>query len=160
MLSEHAVSLVDRLVELDDSTTLFLESIRGDTLKVMMESQEESGPPDHRIIRRVVRLYFDEPDRPVLYCTSFINRDLLTKEEHHALMEEYLPMGIVFHSFNSVQSIKKKKITVSSETNPLLAAALYVQSAIVFTKRYDYWVGDRQIGVIYESFNEESLMRI
>ena len=151
---------MNKLIELDGSTTLFLESLRSEPLKVIVESQAETeGYPDG-IINRVVRLFFDSSDTPVLHCTSYLNKSKLTGEEYRSLIEGKLPIGTVFHCYNDADSIIKKNTSITKETNPDVAISLNVRSDLVFRKRYEYWVGDREIGHICEFFNDESLSRV
>ncbi|HLZ87759.1 MAG TPA: hypothetical protein VKQ52_10975 [Puia sp.] len=160
MSIDNSVSLMTRLAELKHSTTLFLESIRGEYLKVLLESQAEVWAHSNTIIERVTRLYFDSSDLPVLYCTSHLNKSNLTVQEYTSLAEGLLPLGIVFHRYNHAHSIKKTNVVLSEEINRDIARSLNVTSPLIFQKRYDYWVGDRQIGYICEFFNEESLDRV
>ncbi|MDO6431634.1 hypothetical protein Q4E93_13605 [Flavitalea sp. BT771] len=160
MLHHHTGSLVDDLIELGDSTTLFLEALRGNRLLVTILSQEEIFLSGHWVIKRVVKLFFDTPEIPVLYCVSYLNRDSLTEEEYKCLVDDTLPIGLVFLALNNAHSIQKKNITTIQEISPDHAAFLNVRSPKIFRKKYDYWVDDREIGCICEFFNEESLGRV
>lgn len=159
MLSNSTRSLVHKLVELNGSTTLFLESIRGGRLQVALESQEEVQIQAQWFIKRVVKLFFDSADTPLLYCESLLNKRMLTSGEYVSLAEGMTPIGTVFHHYNYPGMIKKINVQVKEEVNPALARLLNVNSELIFRKRYDYWVGDREIGHICEFFNEESLRR-
>ncbi|GGB14559.1 hypothetical protein [Puia dinghuensis] len=159
MLSNSTRSLVHKLVELNSSTTLFLESIRGGRLHVALESQEEVQIQAQWFIKRVVKLFFDSADIPLLYCESLLNKSMLTKGEYVSLVEGMMPIGIVFHHYNHPDMIKKINVQIKEEVNPDLARLLNVSSELIFKKKYDYWVGDREIGYICEFFNEESLRR-
>lgn len=160
MLSNSTRSLVHKLVELNSSTTLFLESIRGSRLQVALESQEEVQMQAQWFIKRVVKLFFDSPDIPLLYCESLLNKSILTSGEYVSLAEGMMPIGIVFHHHNHPGMIRKINVQVKEEVNPDLARLLNVSSELIFKKKYDYWVGDREIGHICEFFNEESLGRV
>jgi len=160
MFRNNTACLINELIVLGESTTLFLESIRGDRLQVAVESQSETNVSGSQVIRRAVKLHFQTPDAPVLYCVSFLNKNMLTEEEYRRLMVEEQPIGILFQSLNDAASIKKRNVFVTQSCNSALAARLNVQSEMIFEKRYDYWVGDRAIGYICEFFNEESLDRV
>jgi len=160
MLQSDSLDLISQLMELRGSTTFFLESVKGSRLKVIIESQDETQIRACRVIKRVVRLYFYSSERPVLYCISYLNKEDLTPEEYMALMDEQLPIGMVFHGFNDPASIEKRNISVSEEEDPELAVLLNVQSPLIFKKQYDYWVAGRNIGSICEYFNEESISRV
>jgi chorismate-pyruvate lyase len=160
MLRNDTTLLVNDLLVLGNSTTFFLESLRGEQLRVMIESQAETVEWAERVIRRAVKLYFQAPEMPVLYCISVLNVDVLTDREYKGLMEKKLPIGRVFNSLNAAGDIRKDNILVRQESNPALAILLNVRSAMILEKRYDYWVGDRFIGYISEFFNEESLKRV
>jgi chorismate-pyruvate lyase len=159
MLSNSTRSLVHELVELKSSTTLFLESIRGARLQVALELQEEVQMQTQWFIKRVIKLFFDSAEIPLLYCESLLNKSMLTSGEYVSLAEGLMPIGIVFHHHNHPGMIRKINIQVKEEVNPKLAHLLNVNSELIFKKRYDYWVGDREIGHICEFFNEESLRR-
>jgi hypothetical protein len=157
MLLHKPGFLVKRLVELGDaSTTLFLESMRGGRLKVLMECQEETEDS----LIRVVKLFFDLPHLPLLYCKSHLLKTNLTDREYLSLLDGILPIGVVFHSLNDISSIKKTDIDTTSEISPELAGHLNVSSPLILKKKYSYWVGHRNIGYITEYFNEESLSRL
>jgi hypothetical protein len=84
---------------------------------------------------------------------------MLTRGEYISLAEGMMPIGLVFHHHNHPGMIKKINVQVKEEVNPDLARLLNVNSEIIVKKKYDYWVGDREIGHICEFFNEESLRR-
>lgn len=157
MLPSDAANLVKQLVDLRDaSTTLFLESMRSEQLQLQLESQEEK---DDRLTR-IVKLYFESPDLPVLYCKSCLSKHNLTREEYQSLTEGVLPIGVIFLRYNDSFLIKKTNITVTSEISSYFAALLNVRSPLVYKKGYRYWVGRRDIGYVSEYFNDESLQRI
>jgi len=160
MLGNNTAFLVNELLVLGDSTTFFLESLRGEQLQVIIESQTETIEWSHSVIRRTVKLYFHEPETPVLYCISVLNVDALTDSEYKGLIGAQLPIGRLFNSLNTTADIRKTNIHVRQANNPALAIQLNVRSAMIIEKRYDYWVGDRLIGYISEFFNEESLKRV
>ena len=160
MLIHNTLPLVDKLIALDGSTTLFLESLRGARLKVRIESQIETNASSQLTIVRTVKLFFESAEIPILYCKSFLNKHQLTEEEYRSLMTKEIPIGIVFHRFNDASSITKRNISISKEMNPDLAVLLNVKSSTLFKKKYEYWVGNRGVGYICEFFNEESLARI
>jgi chorismate-pyruvate lyase len=160
MLQNNTAFLVNELISLGDSTTFFLESVKGERLRVMIYSQEETGEGTERVIRRVVKLYFRSPEAPVLYCVSELKVNALTDREYNGLKEGVLPIGRLFISLNAEVDIRKNNIYTRQVSNPAVAALLNVRSPKIFEKRYDYWVGDRMIGYIYEFFNEESFENV
>lgn len=160
MLQYQTGYLVKKLMALTTSTTLFLEALKGSRLKVDIVSQSEKFIAPHQVIERIVKLFFDVPDLPVLYCVSVINREQLTAAEYQSLVADVLPIGYVFHHFNEGGGIQKRHVVISREVNTVLAEWLQVKSDLVYRKKYDYWVGERKIGHISEYFNEESLSRV
>jgi chorismate-pyruvate lyase len=160
MLRNNTAFLVNELIDLGDSTTFFLELVKGERLQVTVQSQEETGEGAERLIRRVVSLYFRSQDAPVLYCSSELKVSMLTDREYTGLKEGTLPIGRLFNSLNTEMDIRKNNIYVRQVRNPALAALLNVRSTNIFEKRYEYRVGDRLIGHISEFFNEESLERL
>lgn len=148
------------LLELNDSTTLYLESLCGNRLQLTVESQEELPGHPGPMIKREVKLYFTSPEMPVLYCVSYLNKSKLTDKEYSLLREGSLPIGIIFQCYNDPAAIHKINMSVTRERNPIVAHLLGVGSDLIFNKRYDYRVTDRAIGYICEYFNEESLGRI
>jgi chorismate-pyruvate lyase len=157
MIVINAGSLLEKLSHLDQSTTLFLESIKGQSLKVAIESQVE-GPEDSLI--RTVRLYFDSAYLPLLYCISRLNTANLSPEEYSLLTRQAMPIGRIFKYSNPGAPIVKRNTTVTIENNAHIAGCLNIKPSTVKQKRYDYWVGEREIGTITEYFNQESLARI
>lgn len=160
MLQNDTKSPVDQLNQLDDSTTHFLESLRGDTIRLLIISQDETKEFESTVIKRVVKLYFESADRPVLYCVSYLKKDKLSAQEYKSLLEDRMPIGKVFQCLNEGDCIKKTNISVTRGVDKELAACLNVKSPIIVSKKYDYWIGEREVGQICEFFNEESLERI
>lgn len=152
--------LMDQLATLENSTTLLLESLSGLTLRLTIDSQAEMKESDEEIIRRVVKLYFESADMPVLYCISRLRKNTLKAQEYEMLSRCIEPIGKVFQHFNNPNLISKRNISVVKNVSTELAKQLNVKSSVVFEKKYDYWVDDRAIGCIQEFFNEESLERI
>jgi len=126
---------------------------------VALESQEEVQMQSQCFIKRVVKLFFESSDIPLLYCESLLNKSKLRGDEYLSLVEGITPIGIVFHNYNHSGLIRKINVQIKEEVNPALARLLGVNSDLIFKKKYDYWVGDREIGHISEFFNEESLGR-
>lgn len=81
MLRNNTAFLVNELIALGGSTTFFLESVKGEPLRVVVQSQEETGEEVERVIRRVVKLYFRSPGAPVLYCISELKVNMLTDRD-------------------------------------------------------------------------------
>lgn len=157
MVVINAGSLLEKLSHLEHSTTAFLESIKGQPLKVSIEAQVEE--PGICLIR-TVKLYFDSPELPLLFCISQLNRTNLHPEEYALLTVHALPIGRIFHHVNPGALIVKKNTMVTTENNTHISSCLKVSLPTVKRKSYDYWVGDREIGTITEYFNQESLARI
>ena len=152
-------TVLDKLVHLENSTTLFLESIKGQSLKVAIESQLEVDDPEQTILR-TVKLFFTSVDLPLLFCTSHINKANLSTEEYCNLTSGEMPIGRIFHPYRTGNIVAKKNTIISKELNLRISSFLNVRSPVVFKKKYDYWAGDRYIGPIAEYFNEESLARL
>lgn len=160
MLDYDVTGLLHKLNEMNDSTTLLLESLRGSSLRLNIESQVETRELEANVIKRTVKLYFESSAAPVMYCVSYLNKNNLKWEEYQSLVEEQLPIGKVLHCYNRAELIRKINISVTRENDENIAEFLNVKSPLVTRKRYDYWVGDREIGSICEFYNEESLERI
>ncbi len=160
MLDYDIRSLLLKLSEMNDSTTLFLESLRGSSLQLNIESQVETPELETNVITRIVKLYFESSAVPVMYCVSYLNKNNLKREEYQSLLDAQLPIGKVFHCYNRADLIRKVNILVTRENDDNVAGCLNVKSSLVTRKRYDYWVGDREIGSICEFYNEESLERV
>lgn len=152
--------MIDRLIELEGSTTLFLQDLRGQCLRVGFESQDEMESSGECVIIRAVRLYFDSFEAPLLYCKSALAKENLTEQEYKLLTETDLPIGILFPRLNGPELIKKRNILIGEAVDPCLAISLNVNSTLVFEKKYEYWIGNRKVGIISEFFNSESLSRI
>jgi chorismate-pyruvate lyase len=153
-------TLLDDLLRLEDSTTLFLESLNGSDLKVEISSQFEEKLNGTHFITRTTILFFRSPDRPALYCISYLDKDNLTDSEYLLLTGSTIPIGRLFMQLNHDHVIRKDNIAFSKETNEEIADRLNIPCSPLYRKEYDYWVGERRIGRIIEFFNEESLMRV
>jgi hypothetical protein len=154
------MDIVNRLINLEESTTSLLESLRGAPLRLVIESQKEISGPHDIIIKRTVKLFFESSSEPVLFAVSYLNKSNLYVNEYKLLRETELQIFKVFQRFNDASLIKKRNISITKEVSDESAATLNVSSPVIFRKRYDFWVGNREIGTISEFFNEESLMRI
>lgn len=154
------MDIISRLMNLEASTTSFLESLGGAPLRLVIESQKEIPDRHETIVKRAVKLFFESSAEPVLFAVSYLYKTNLHENEYKLLRETELQIFKVFERFNDVSLIKKRNIAVTKEVSEELAASLNVASPVIFRKRYDFWVGDREIGSISEFFNEESLMRI
>lgn len=160
MLNDNLTVLIDKFLELKSSTTFFLEEIRGEKLWSLVESQYETVENNHTIINRIVKLYFESPQIPVLYCESRLVKEQMTQGEYEHIVDGELPIGRIFHRFNQAESIVKKEFAVNRCWDNRIAKNLNVKNQKVYNKCYDYWVSGRKVGVIHEYFNEESLERI
>lgn len=152
--------LIDSLLKLEDSTTYFLESLHGKALELEIDSQSEEFTGPQCIIKRVVKLYFLTAILPTLYCESHIHKNALTNEEYRLLVTSEIPIGKLFKTLNNSDAIQKKNITVTADRSPNITTIMNVAPGMLWKKQYDYWVGDRHIGLIKEYFNEESLTRL
>jgi len=160
MTSLVSETLIGELLRLEDSTTLFLESVKRIKLKVQLESQTETFESGSCIIKRVTRLFFETPQSPVLYCISYLRKNELTETEYRYLVDGNLPIGRLFMQVNDAGEIRKTDISATLEKDADIAERLNVGSDIVHKKMYDYWIGNRKIGHIVEFFNKESLSRV
>lgn len=154
------MDIVSRLINLEASTTQLLESLRGAPLKLVIDSQDEIIEQKHTLVRRTVKLFFESSGEPVLYAVSYLNKQHLHGNEYQLLRETELQIFKVFQQCNNASLITKRNIAITKEVSDEMAAALNVTSPVIFRKKYDFWVDDREIGCISEFFNEESLMRI
>ena len=152
--------IIRELTGLEGSTTVYLEGLRGDRLRVLVDSQECFQTTTGTVIRRISRLFFVSPDTPLLYCISEFNKNELLQEECCLLSQEDIPVGKAFMLVNDPLSITKADINVRAVSDPQIAGHLNVLSPRLFRKEYRYVVGGRSVGRIVEFFNEESLMRI
>ena len=151
--------LINSLLDLTDSTTLFLESVKGATLRVSVDAQSEEEENAICLITRTTRLFFLSPETPALFCMSRLYKNELTDDEYRSLIETDTPIGKVFLNFNEARLIEKKNLTIALGNDSNIATRLYVNDCMLYRKEYDYIVGGRKIGRIREFFNEESLRR-
>jgi chorismate-pyruvate lyase len=151
--------IIDRLMGLAGSTTLFLEDLRGATLRVSIEDQWEQEEGDRAFITRTTRLFFHSPESPALFCKSLLNKNELTADEYRSLTQTTTPIGKIFLTFNEARDIEKKNVTIAMGSDGPIAACLNVRDRLLYRKEYDYIVARRSIGRIIEFFNEESLQR-
>jgi chorismate-pyruvate lyase len=151
---------VETLLVLKDSTTSYLEFLKGIQINVQLESQTECIESGKCLITRVTRLFFRSSENPALYCISYLNKNELTYQEYQFLLEGIIPLGRLFMQLNQSHEFKKTNISVALDTYTEIAPLLNVSSDLIFKKKYDCWVGSRKIGQIVEFFNKESLSRI
>jgi hypothetical protein len=152
------LALLENLVELRSSTTEFLEQYNGSKLNVSIESQEDQMASGH--IRRVSRLYFETVEESILFSVSYMIRKNLTAIEYDLLINDSIPMGRMFILQNRNDVLDKRNVIVSREVDRKIAGELNVASPFLYRKSYDLFIGEREVGKIYEFFNEESLERI
>lgn len=152
--------LIKDILELEGSTTFLLEFVFGAKLRVDIVSQYEKEMLESLYIERVTRLYFEVPEFPLLYCTSYFDTQKLKNEEQSMLLNSNQPIGKLFLALNPGVYIKKMNRRVEHITGSELLSKLNVQSPNIFKKTYDYWVGERKVGFIEETFSEESFNRV
>ncbi|MEO5563918.1 MAG: hypothetical protein ABIR18_10800 [Chitinophagaceae bacterium] len=157
---DQAPDIINRIICLEDSTTLLLESLNTKQLKVSVESQVETVDSNEKVIKRTVKLFFESGSSPVLFCVSELYPKLLKAEEYRLLVETLMPIGKIFHLFNNESLIKKINIRITKKIDKIMAEQLNVKFPEIICKQYDYWIGERKVGSICEFFNEESLMRV
>ena len=106
MLQNNTTNTIDTLNQLSDSTTRFLESLRGDKVSLVIISQVEMKEVEYTFIKRAVKLYFESVDSPVLYCISYLNKEKLSPLEYKWLKEGEMPIGKVFQCLNYKLPVK------------------------------------------------------
>ena len=160
MIKENAISDYDRFIELDGSTTYFLESFRNERLYVRLEGQTEVGKSGQTLINRSVKLYFDDVDYPILYCESELVKENMSEREYRQISEAILPIGKVF-SLNITENVVKRDFEIIRSDSSLVRRKLNIKGVMpVYGKTYGLWAGTRLIARICEYFSKESLKRI
>ena len=160
MLREDIVTPVDQLIELDGSTTYFLERLRNEKLNISLEHQAEQQRQNKTAIVRTVKLYFDSTEYPILYCESELIKEHMSPLEYQQISEALLPIGKVF-SLNVSQTVLKKNFYISKGHFEGVHAQLNISVfEKVYLKRYGLWQGPRQIARISEFFSEQTLARV
>lgn len=154
---DNRSDIVKDIIALQGSTTLFMESLARDTLKVKVNSQREIKIGKEKVIERSVNLYFDSEHLPVLYCVSHIFKDRLLNTELEGLNSLIVPIGKIFNAENVC--IEKSGIVISQLSDHQFVNTLNVKPSVIFKKEYEYNADSRYIGKISEYFNEESLLR-
>jgi chorismate-pyruvate lyase len=152
--------IINKIINLEDSTTLLLESLSSKPLKVLVKSQVEINDDNGKLMKRTVKLFFESSAMPVLFCVSDLYLENLKAEEYRLLMETLIPIGKIFHLFNNGEAIKKMNIRITKKMDNGMAEQLNVKLPEIICKQYDYCIGERKVGSISEFFNEESLIRV
>ena len=155
--STRLISAKDVLFNLTDltrSTTLYIESLRGEKLEVEIESQAEMPVNGNHVINRVSKLFFRSIGRPCLYCISHINKEQLTNEEYGLINVQQLPLGKLFVQSAGEKTFRKKNILIVEAEYAMVAQILQLNSALLYKKKYELYVGPRRVGIIEEFFNE------
>jgi chorismate-pyruvate lyase len=153
-------TVIQEVIDLNKSTTLYLEGLCNKKLKVQVVSQHEQENNESVDIIRVSKLFFDTAESPLLYCKSYIQKALLTEDEYELISNTAIPLGKIFAELNNPSVIYKENITISKGVYEVEAAAMKLLSGRMYKKSYRFFIGLRPLAVIEEFFNEESLNRI
>lgn len=138
------------------STTMYLESMHGRKLNVSLMHQSE----DAMHIQRVTRLYFSSEETPLIYSVSTIRKKLLTEREYEMITQGKQPLGKIFSLLNHPSMIYKINIEVEEDAFSKEAGIMKLaEGGPLYRKSYDFLVGARDVAMIEEFFNEESLSR-
>jgi chorismate-pyruvate lyase len=148
-------NVVDDLIKMEDSTTLYLEALRKSRLRVKIIRQEK----DDLVIKRISKLYFSSYEHPLIYSTSYIYKNLLTAEEDRLVNGQELPLGRIFTELNCISAIHKKNIIVENNMFGKEAILMNLPEGPLYKKRYDFLIGSRKVATIEEFFNLESIQR-
>lgn len=148
-------NVVDDLIKMEDSTTLYFEALRKSRLRVKIIRQEK----DDLIIKRISKLYFSSYEHPLIYSTSYIYKSLLTEEEDRLITAQELPLGRIFTQLNCESAIHKKNITVEDNIFENETILMNLPHGPLYKKRYDFLIGSRKVATIEEFFNLESIQR-
>ncbi len=155
---EH--NLVEQILCLEGSTTFFLETLANKKLQVHIVSQSEVCINNNMVIKRVVKLYFEQPELPIFYCQSYIEKDVLTNAEYNGLMSECIPIGKIFSDNESAGTISKKIISACKLFNSSISSELQIAGGRIYGKKFQFYINERYIGVIEEYFHEDTLLRL
>lgn len=150
-----------KLLTMQKSTTELLEELSGKKLKVETEFQRElytRGDGELEIVR-MVRLYLDNPDNPVIYSITSLPKKSMSPEEFRQVKEGKIPLGKIF-KLGELRGVRKKDVEIKTIRDLRMTKRLHVTGTWFFAKVYCLWVGERKIGSIKEIFNEESFLRI
>ncbi|MDY6862717.1 MAG: hypothetical protein SV062_06980, partial [Thermodesulfobacteriota bacterium] len=93
--------IIKLLLELKDSTTHFLNQLTWKKLQVNIQFQEPVKDPKDKTFVRESWLYFDEPKKPILYCSSNLYFKKITGTEANQILNTSLPLGSIFDSENT-----------------------------------------------------------
>ncbi len=150
------IDTLDSLLRIDTSTTKLIEELTGKRLLVTVEYQKEILENDSFQLVRMSKLTLEESDNIIIFSISSFNSDDLTDEQFNNLKKSCIPIGKVF----GVGNIKKENIRVEAINNFRIAEKLNVKSNIIYSKKYEFLIKGKSIGIVKEFFNEESLNRI
>ncbi|MCP5050293.1 MAG: DUF98 domain-containing protein [bacterium] len=154
---------LEKLLTMEGSTTAFLEKLAGKKLNVSMEFQKEIHEEAGLEIVRLVKLYFDDPQHPVILAITSLPKATLTQTEIRQIKDGSIPIGKIF-GITKTKQFRKSDITMEEVSDRRLAKKLNVADVEkehkCFKKEYTLWVKDRKIGVIKEIFTEQSFLRI
>lgn len=151
--------VINKLIDISDSTTKYLEELKGLNLKASLEKQTILVFQNKMDIVRYSMLYFDDVSNVILYCACLLNRVGMSDEEFWLIKEGKVPIGRIFiKSNNSI--FKKKNIRTSEISCAAIARKLNAKSDTIYKKAYTLVVGEREMGVVTEYFNSESVSRL
>jgi chorismate-pyruvate lyase len=156
MIRANQFHITEELLTTAYSTTLYLETMKRKKLNVKVVSQDETDA----VIRRVSKLYFSDPDTPLLYCVSLLRIKLLLPEEYRLVKLQEMPLGTVFSGIHHPSVIFKKNLQVIISEFPVEVKEMKLEKGPLYSKSYSFLIGVREVATINEFFNEESLHRL
>ncbi len=149
--------LMSCFLQLEGSTTLFLEQLSGKPLRSAVRRQAEDGNGGGTIRREAV-LYFDTADLPVIFSRSTLDLGLFSTDEAEGIRKGLVPLGRILDP-EGRGLLRKENMTV--ELVPGSPDALFLSTAAAgcYVKCYDLVAGRRVVGRVREYVNNESLSR-
>jgi chorismate-pyruvate lyase len=150
-----ASDIIDDLIDLKSSTTVYLEALRKSRMNVQMIDQHLDG----ELIIRVTKLYFSSFYHPLIYSVSTIYKNLLTMDEYKLIMAEDLPLGRIFIQLNGLSAISKTNISIVKDMFPRETQSMNLAEDPIYRKSYNFMVGRRNVATIDEFFNIQSVQR-
>jgi chorismate-pyruvate lyase len=145
-------------LELEGSTTFYLESLGGREIHVSVLGQRTVGQNGGGEIYRESLLHPADGRDPILHSVCRLRSDKLTPEEVEKVLAGGTPLAKIFDPVDNGR-LRKANGTLRHGVDAYAARRLGTTSTICYSRTYELMVDGEVVGTISETLNEESMAR-
>jgi chorismate-pyruvate lyase len=145
--------MLNKLLNTNESTTKMLEGLAHKQIQVKIITQFEELIESKQMINRKSLLYLSDPRKSILYNECFFEKKRLSEIELELMLTRLTPIGNLFE-------IKKSNISSNKQFNSDWKEILNATSNEFYIKEYVLWIDNKEVGIIKEIFNYETIKRI